>query len=99
MTSIDVLGFSAAFLTTISFLPQAIRVIRTKDTSSLSLAMYSIFTIGVALWLCYGVIKNDYAMIVANGITLLLAALILAIKVHTEHLASRVSKVNKRDEL
>ena len=98
MTNIDVLGFTAAFLTTVSFLPQAIRVIRTKDTSSLSLAMYSIFTLGVALWLWYGAIKNDYAMIVANGITLVLAALILAIKVHTEHFSRGSSTADKLED-
>ena len=44
----------AAVLTTISFLPQAIRVIKTKDTSSLSLGMYIMFTLGVSLWMVYG---------------------------------------------
>lgn len=90
MTSIDILGFIAAFMTTFSFLPQAIRVLKTRDTKALSLAMYSIFTFGVALWLIYGCYKQDYAVIVANMITLILAAAILTIKVYTEHFAKPV---------
>lgn len=81
MTNIEILGFVAAFSTTVSFLPQAIQVIKTRDTASLSLAMYSIFTVGVALWLVYGLLKQDSAMIVANIITFLLSATILGIKI------------------
>lgn len=80
MSSIDVLGFAAAFCTTISFLPQAIRVIKTRDTYALSLAMYSIFTLGVALWLTYGIYRQDPAIITANVITLVLAVVILYTK-------------------
>ena len=84
MLSSDLVGFTAAFCTTIAFLPQAIKVIRTRDTSSLSLAMYAIFTLGVALWLAYGIIKNDWVIIMANVITLLLAVVILCTKVVNE---------------
>lgn len=84
MTNIEILGFAAAFLTTFSFLPQAIQVIKTKDTGSLSLAMYSIFTLGLAFWLAYGVIKQDNAMIIANIITLILATIILSIKIYND---------------
>jgi MtN3 and saliva related transmembrane protein len=89
MTSIDILGFTSAFLTTSSFLPQAIQVIKTKDTASLSLAMYSIFTLGVASWLAYGLIKQDSAMIVANIITFILAATILSMKIYNEFFAKK----------
>lgn len=82
MTTIEIIGFTSAFLTTFSFLPQAIQVIKTRDTASLSLAMYSIFTIGVAGWLAYGLIKQDAAMIVANMITFVLAGIILSIKLY-----------------
>ena len=84
MLSSDLVGFTAAFCTTIAFLPQAIKVIRTRDTSSLSLAMYAIFTLGVALWLAYGIIKNDWVIIMASVITLLLAVVILCTKVVNE---------------
>ena len=74
-------GYSAAFCTTISFLPQAIKVIREKDASSLSLGMYIIFTSGVGLWLLYGFMKQDWALIGANSITFVLASTILATKI------------------
>ncbi len=61
MSMLDFLGYVAAFCTTISFLPQAIKVIKTRDTESLSLAMYVIFTFGVGLWLAYGIAKADRA--------------------------------------
>jgi MtN3 and saliva related transmembrane protein len=54
--------------------------IRTRNTSGISLAMYAIFTIGVAMWLAYGVKIGSWPMILANGITLGLAATILAMK-------------------
>ncbi len=84
MTNIEILGFTSAFLTTFSFLPQAIQVIKTRDTASLSLAMYSIFTLGVGFWLIYGLIKQDSAMIVANIITFILSSAILSIKVYND---------------
>lgn len=82
MSNIEILGFTSAFLTTISFVPQAILVIKTRETAALSLIMYSIFTLGVASWLAYGIIKEDSAMILANAITLLLSTIILSIKVY-----------------
>ncbi|MEQ9314674.1 MAG: SemiSWEET transporter [Henriciella sp.] len=77
----DTIGLIAAFLTTASFLPQALMVLRTRNTESLSLTMYSMFTAGVACWLVYGLIIGSMPMIVANVITLGLAAVILGMKV------------------
>lgn len=88
MTNLDILGFIAASLTTFSFLPQAIQVIKTKNTASLSLLMYSLFTMGVMVWLIYGIIRQDSALIVANMITFILAALILSIKVYNEFIVN-----------
>jgi MtN3 and saliva related transmembrane protein len=84
MSMLDLLGFTAAFCTTFSFVPQAIKAIKTRDTSSLSLAMYVIFTFGVGLWLLYGIAKSDKAIIVANVVTLALAFSILSIKLVNE---------------
>ncbi len=75
------IGYIAAVLTTSSFLPQAILTIKTKDTESLSLGMYSAFTLGVLLWLIYGVYLDDKAIIFANAITLVLSASILSVKI------------------
>jgi MtN3 and saliva related transmembrane protein len=85
MTNIDFLGFFAAFLTTFSLVPQALQVIKTKDTASLSLLMYSLFTLGVIVWLVYGIIREDSALIVANIITFVFASLILSVKVYNEY--------------
>jgi len=73
-------GFAAAFLTTVSFIPQAIMTIRSKNTSGISRGMYFMFTVGVALWLVYGVHLMSWPMIFANTVTLLLAAIILILK-------------------
>ncbi len=76
----EIIGYIAATLTTTSFLPQAIMTIKTRNTDSLSLGMYSAFTLGVFLWLIYGLKIGDNAIIFANAITLLLAGSILLIK-------------------
>jgi MtN3 and saliva related transmembrane protein len=80
MTLIDSLGYAAATLTTAAFVPQAWLTFRTRDVSGISLAMYSVFTLGIALWLAYGVLLQAWRIVGANAVTLLLAAGILAMK-------------------
>ncbi|MCK5169891.1 MAG: SemiSWEET family sugar transporter [Bacteroidales bacterium] len=81
MNLITILGLVAAACTTISFLPQAIKAVRTRQTKDISLGMYTLLTTGIVLWLIYGVIKNDLPIILANGITLVFAATILFLKI------------------
>ncbi len=76
----DLIGFAAAFLTTASFVPQAWLTFRTRDVSGISLGMYSAFTLGVALWLLYGLSLGAWPVVVANAITLALALAILVMK-------------------
>lgn len=78
------IGYIAATLTTISFLPQAIQVFKTKNVTSISLGMYCIFTTGVLLWLIYGVLQKDAPIIIANAVTLVLACAILVMKLRYE---------------
>lgn len=78
----DAVGYLAATLTTVSFLPQAILTLKTRDTDSLSLGMYSLFTAGVLLWLVYGIYLANVAIIAANAVTFLLAAIILGFKIY-----------------
>ncbi len=78
---IDTLGYLAAALTTGSFLPQAWLTFRTRDVSGISLSMYSAFTLGIVLWLAYGLMLGAWPVIIANGITLGLAAAILTMKI------------------
>lgn len=81
MNLTDLLGYCAAMLTTASFVPQAIKTFRTRDVKGISLAMYSSFTAGIALWLVYGVLLGAWPIIVANVITLALASAILVMKI------------------
>jgi MtN3 and saliva related transmembrane protein len=80
MQSIDFIGYSAAALTTLSFVPQAWHTFKTRDVSGISLGMYSVFTLGVALWLVYGLLLGAWPIVLANTITLVLAAAILWMK-------------------
>jgi len=84
MNTQDLIGYVAAALTTLSFVPQALLTMRTRDVSGISLGMYSAFTAGVALWLAYGVVRDDWPIIIANGVTLALAATILVMKIALE---------------
>ena len=74
------IGYAAASLTTASFVPQAWLTFKTRDVSGISLGMYSAFTLGVALWLLYGVLIEAWPVVIANCITLALAASILTMR-------------------
>lgn len=74
------IGYLAALLTTLSFVPQALHTFRTRDVSGISLGMYSAFTTGVALWLLYGLLTGAWPVVIANAITLALAVAILLMK-------------------
>jgi MtN3 and saliva related transmembrane protein len=76
----EFIGYAAAILTTSSFIPQAVKVIKTKNTQGISLIMYVMFSIGVALWLIYGIMLKNIPIALANSITLSLALVILYFK-------------------
>jgi len=80
MNTIDWMGSIAATLTTTSFIPQVWQVWCTRHTKDISLGMYAIFTSGVAMWLIYGVLLSSWPIIIANGLTLLLAGTVLCMK-------------------
>ena len=77
---IKYIGFFAAFCTTIAFVPQAIKVYKSKSTKDISLYMFLIFTIGVLSWLIYGIIIFNLPVILANAVTLVLSLFILIYK-------------------
>jgi MtN3 and saliva related transmembrane protein len=77
----DLVGYSAAILTTVAFVPQALKSWQTRDLSGVSLPMYGLFTLGVALWLAYGAMLGSWPIIVANTITLALSGAVLALKI------------------
>lgn len=80
MNPAEIIGMAAALLTTASFVPQAVKVVRTRDTGAISLAMYSLFTAGVSLWLAYGLLTSQLTIVVANAVTVVFAAVILTMK-------------------
>lgn len=77
----DWVGYAAATLTTLSFVPQVRQIFRTRDVSGISLAMYSAFALGIVLWLAYGLLIEAWPVIAANAITLVLVGTILALKI------------------
>ena len=81
MTFTDWTGSSAAVLTTIAFIPQAWKVWRTRHTADISLGMYILFTLGVVLWLAYGIQIESWPIVIANSVTLLLAGSVLTMKI------------------
>ena len=76
----ELTGYAAALLTTAAFVPQAWLTFRTRDVSGISLGMYSVFTVGVALWLVYGLLLGAWPVVAANAVTLALAVAILVMK-------------------
>jgi len=76
----EYIGYIAAVLTTVSFLPQVIHTIRVNDTTGISLTMYSLLIVGTICWLSYGVVLGSIPIIVANGITFALSSVIFIIK-------------------
>jgi MtN3 and saliva related transmembrane protein len=76
----DWLGYAAAALTTLSFVPQAWLSLRTRNLAGVSLGMYAVFTVGITLWLAYGLALGSWPMVAANTVTLVLALLILGLK-------------------
>jgi MtN3 and saliva related transmembrane protein len=80
MAAQEWIGAIATTLTTGSFIPQVWRVWRTRHTKDISLLMYTLFTVGVALWLAYGILLESWPIIAANGVTLLLAGTVLLMK-------------------
>lgn len=79
-SSIELIGALAAIITTLCWVPQALKVIRTRDTRSLSLIMYIMLSIGIGLWLVYGLAIGSWPLIGANTVTFVLVVIILAMK-------------------
>jgi MtN3 and saliva related transmembrane protein len=76
----ELIGAAAACCTTLSFVPQAVRIIRTRDTAAISLPMYLVFGTGILLWLVYGLLLTSWPIIVSNVVTIVLVGLIVALK-------------------
>jgi len=90
--SIDLIGYAAAAMTTISFLPQLIRVVKLRTARDISLGMFFIFTVGTLFWLAYGVLSRSAPVAIANGVTLVLSASILFLKLRFDRAALRADQ-------
>ncbi len=80
MNIVQLLGLAAGMLTTIAFLPQVIKTWRSRSAKDLSLGMFSLFCLGVTMWLAYGILVQDLPVIAANMLTLMLASTLLFFK-------------------
>ncbi|MCK4734791.1 MAG: SemiSWEET transporter [Methanophagales archaeon] len=78
---ITIIGLLAAMCTTIAFLPQVIKTVKTKETKDISRLMYIILTTGILLWVVYGLLTMDLPIILANSITFILALIVLMLKI------------------
>jgi MtN3 and saliva related transmembrane protein len=76
----DLIGYVAATLTTVSFVPQVIKTWKSKHAADVSLLMYCIFTVGIITWLVYGILSQAWPVAAANAVTLVLALMILTMK-------------------
>jgi MtN3 and saliva related transmembrane protein len=81
MTNLDILGLVATCFTTSSFVPQVITTYKSRDVSGISLPTYVIITLGLALWLAYGILKHDLPLIVANSMMVVLTFSIAIMKI------------------
>jgi MtN3 and saliva related transmembrane protein len=77
---IKLIGFAAATCTTMAYAPQAIKVWKTRSTGDISLGMFLVMVLGLALWLVYGLLSGDAPLVAANAITIVLAGVILVMK-------------------
>lgn len=75
----EIIGFCAAILTTLSFVPQIVLIIRTRRTSGISLLMYSIYVVGILMWFAYGIMTMSMPLILSQSVTLLITGSILII--------------------
>jgi MtN3 and saliva related transmembrane protein len=78
--AIKLLGFAAATCTTLAYAPQCVKVWRTRSTDDISLGMFLVMVLGLALWLMYGLLSGDAPLIASNAVTLVLAGAILVMK-------------------
>lgn len=91
----QIIGYAASILGTVAFLPQAIYVIRSKDTKSISLSTYVVFVCSVVLWFVYGILLRDIPIFSSNLVCIVLGSIILAYKLQAV-LAERAKEGQRR---
>jgi MtN3 and saliva related transmembrane protein len=97
MDYIEIVGLGAALFTTVSNIPQALKIIRTKETKGVSTKTYSILFTGLVLWVVYGFLRNDFPLILANGISALICGIVLFLKLTSRKILNDIhDKVHEK---
>lgn len=84
---LEIIGYVAGSLTTLAFVPQVIQIYKSKSAKDVSLAMFLLFTLGVVMWLTYGLMTNSFPVVAANSVTLMLSLVILFFKYKYRNIA------------
>lgn len=98
MDYIQIIGLSAAVLTTAANIPQTYKIIKTKSTKDISTATYGMLLIGFAMWVAYGILREDYPVLIANSISVLVCSTILFLKFCTAEALDKISEKVTPDE-
>ncbi len=92
MLTENIFGYLAAASTTIAYIPQAVKVYKTRRTNDISLGMFTLMTVGVLFWLIYGVMLSSLPMMIANFITFMLSLYILVMKIRLDYLKKELRR-------
>lgn len=98
MDYIQIIGLSAAVLTTAANIPQTYKMIKTKSTKDVSTATYGMLLVGFAMWVAYGILREDYPVLIANSISVLVCSVILFLKFCTPEALDKISEKVTPDE-
>ena len=92
MDYVQIIGLSAAVLTTAANIPQTYRIIKTRSTKDISTITYSMLLVGFLLWVAYGILREDYPVLIANGISVLVSSAILFLKFSSKEVLEKISE-------
>jgi MtN3 and saliva related transmembrane protein len=95
----DIIGYLAAFFTTVAFIPQAYKIFKTNQTADLSLSLFFIYSLGVSMWLLYGILLHSIPMTLANSISLSLSLYILYKKITQDYLKKVYNDENCEEKI
>lgn len=98
MDYVQIIGLLAALLTTIANIPQTYKIIKTKSTKDISTITYSILLTGLLLWIVYGILRQDYPVLIANSVSALVCSIILFLKFSSKHFIEKIKSKIAPDE-
>jgi len=98
MDYIQIIGLTAAVLTTAANIPQTYKIVKTKSTKDISTVTYSMLIVGFVLWVAYGIMREDYPVLIANSISVLVCATILFLKFSSSSVLDKINDKVTPDE-